>query len=184
MELGLIRGTVQLQPHQPMWQHNARETIAILKKVLGDTAVDIQHIGSTAIGTISAKPIIDLVVGLRDKDEVLAKTDALKAVGVIFRGEDHPGQLLFVMGDFEKDTRTHHIHAVIWNGTEWNNYLNFRDYLNANPDKAQEYDALKRSLAEHFAEERGKYTAGKQTMIDRFLAEALVWRQKQSSVSV
>lgn len=50
--------------------------------------------------------------------------------GFVFRGEDVARQILFVMGDFEKDTRTHHIHAVKWNGTEWKNYINFRDYLN------------------------------------------------------
>ncbi len=177
MELGLKRGAVQLHDHQILWEDIARETISVLKNVLGDIAVDIQHVGSTAIRKISAKPIIDLVIGVRNFEDIIAKTDALQATGVIFRGEDHPGQLLYVMGDFEKDTRTHHIHVVIWNGTEWNNYVNFRDYLNANPDKAQEYDALKQYLAERFAADRGKYTAGKQTMIDRCLAEAQVWRQ-------
>lgn len=95
---------------------------------------------------------------------------------IIFRGEDVKGQLLFVMGNFEKDTRTHHIHVVEWNGVAWNNYINFRDYLNAFPDKAQKYDQLKQKLSEEFADDRVSYTNGKQDLIDCFLNEVQEWR--------
>ena len=90
----------------------------------------------------------------------------------VFRGEDVEGQLLFVMGDFEKDTRTHHIHVVKWNGEEWNNYINFRDYLNCCPDKAMLYDACKKKLASQFPDDRRSYTAGKQELIECLLKEA------------
>ena len=179
MELGLKRGTVELMPHQKLWEENAAETIKALKSVLGEVAVDIQHIGSTSIRSICAKPIIDLVIGVRDFETIKTKINDLKAIGVIFRGQDHPGQLLFVKGDFEKDTRTHHIHTVIWGETEWENYVNFRDYLNTHPEKAAQYDALKRHLLRDFAEDRGAYTSGKQELIDRFLSEARAWRSAQ-----
>ena len=176
MGLGLKRGTVALQPHQVMWEEAAMETVAELKAVLAGAAVDVQHIGSTSIRSICAKPILDLVVGVRDFDDIKAKVDELEKIDVIFRGQDHPGQLLFVKGDFEQDTRTHHIHTVIYGGTEWENYLNFRDYLNAFPEKAAEYDALKSRLVRDFADDRGAYTGGKQELIDRLLSEARAWR--------
>ena len=119
-----------LAPHQEEWTQNAERTIQTLKRLLEPVAVDIQHIGSTAIPSIHAKPIIDLVVGVRNLGDIVPYVELLKQHDIVFRGEDVAGQLLFVMGDFEKDTRTHHIHVVRWNGAEWNNYINFRDYLN------------------------------------------------------
>ncbi len=74
--------------------------------------------------------------------------------------------MLFVMGDFEKDTRTHHIHAVKWDGTEWKNDINFRDYLNCHPDKTMIYYACKKKLALQFPDDRRSYTEGKQECIE------------------
>ena len=104
---GLKRGTVMLAPHQEEWTQNAKRTIQALKRLLEPVAVDIQHIGSTAIPSIHAKPIIDLVVGVRNLGDILPYVELLKQHDIVFRGEDVAGQLLFVMGDFEKDTRTH-----------------------------------------------------------------------------
>ncbi len=96
-----------LAPHQEEWTQNAKRTIQALKRLLEPVAVDIQHIGSTAIPSIHAKPIIDLVVGVRNLGDILPYVELLKQHDIVFRGEDVAGQLLFVMGDFEKDTRTH-----------------------------------------------------------------------------
>ena len=167
-----------LAPHQEEWTRNAERTIQVLNRLLEPAAVDIQHIGSTAIPSIHAKPIIDLVVGVRNLDDILSYIELLKQHDIVFRGEDVAGQLLFVMGDFEKDTRTHHIHVVRWDGAEWNNYINFLDYLNRFPDKAIEYDACKKELAAQFADDRGSYTTGKQKLIDRLLNEAHMWRSE------
>ena len=60
------RGTVYLEPHQSVWEKAAEETIRTLKSILGSVAADIQHIGSTSIRTISAKPIIDIAVAVND----------------------------------------------------------------------------------------------------------------------
>ena len=145
--IGLKRGSVELLFHQEEWDKNAENVILELKQLFGNAAVDIQHVGSTAIASIYAKPIIDIVIGLWNLDDISPYMKRLEEHGFIFRGEDVAGQILFVMGDFEKDTRTHHIHAVKWNGPEWKNYINFRDYLNFHPDKAMQYDACKKKLA-------------------------------------
>ena len=178
--IGLKRGTVRLLPHQEKWSREAEQTIRDLKKILGNTAVDIQHIGSTAVPLIYAKPVIDIAVGLYDVQDILPYEEELRKYGFVFRGEDVPGQALFVKGDFEKDFRTHHIHAVKWKGREWERYLDFRDYLNAFPEKAMEYDQLKRKLALQFSEDRRSYTeGGKQQFIEAMLGEARLWRLKQ-----
>ena len=174
--IGLKRGTVELLPHNPLWEDVAAETIKKLKSLLNDVAVDIQHVGSTSIQNICAKPIIDIAVGVNTLDSIKPYIELLKKNGIVFRKEDVKEQLLFVIGDFEKEFRTHHIHVVEWNSIAWNNYINFRDYLNAFPECAKEYDELKKKLALEFADNRGNYTAGKQEFIDRILKQAHLWK--------
>lgn len=179
--IGLKRGTVELEPHQKEWDKNAENTVRLLKQLLGDIALDIQHIGSTAICSIHAKPIIDIAVAVRDLNDILAYVEVLKQHNIIFRGEIVAGELLFIMGD--NYMRTHHIHIVKWNGTQWNNYINFRDYLNAYPEKAMMYDACKQKLAMQFSNDRKSYTAGKEEIIQHLLAEARIWKLKSTSAN-
>jgi len=177
--IGLKRGTVALMPHQEEWIQNAESIMEVLRQLLESAAVDIQHIGSTAIFSIYAKPIIDIVVGVRELNDILPYIELLQQHNIVYRGKDIVEQMLFVMGDFEKDTRTHHIHVVRWNGTEWNNYINFRDYLNCCSDKAMQYDICKKKLASQFPDDRVRYTTGKQELIDRLLKEAYLWSAKK-----
>lgn len=169
MSLGLKRGIVQLEPHDKQWDEAAIQTIKKLKSILGDDAIDIQHIGSTAIPVIKAKPIIDIVVGVTDFDKVMLHNEQLRQVGIFYRGSDVERQLLYVMGDMENDTRTHHIHIVKWNGTEWKNYIHFRDYLNDNENMALQYQKVKEELESKYADNRGLYTKGKKDIIDIIL---------------
>ena len=171
------RGTVFLEPHLTEWEIAAKEAIRTIKSILGDIAADIQHIGSTSIRTIRAKPIIDIVVAVNDYELILSKRDVLEKSNIVFRFDERPEQLLFVMGDFEKDTRSHHIHVVLYGSDEWNNYINFRDYLNSNIEAAREYEAVKLRLAEQYPDDRIAYTDGKQEVIDRLLADARVWKK-------
>ena len=169
MPLGLKRGTVHLEPHDKQWDEIAGQTIKTLKSILGDDAIDIQHIGSTAIPAIKAKPIIDIVVGTTDFERVMSHNEQLENEGIFYRGSDVEHQVLYVIGDMEKDIRTHHIHVVKWNGTEWKNYIHFRDYLNANENMALQYQKLKEELESKYADDRVTYTNGKQDMIDIIL---------------
>lgn len=175
--LGLKRGTVNLLPHQPSWDEKAKDTINLLWTVLNGTAVDIQHIGSTSIRYIHAKPIIDLAVAVCCLDDILPLIPKLEQIGVIYRNQDHPGQILFVMGDFENEIRTHHVHVVEINNPAWLNYINFRDYLNDHPLKAKQYDDLKQTLFQQHADNRGLYTAGKQELINQLLEEARQYKE-------
>ena len=169
MTLGLKRGTVQLEPHDKQWDEIAVQTIKILKAILGDDVIDIQHIGSTAIPAIKAKPIIDIAVGVTDFDRIISYNEQLQKEGIFYRGSDVEHQLLYVMGDVESDTRTHHIHIVKWNGTEWKKYIHFRDYLNDNENMALQYQRVKEELESKYADNRGLYTKGKKDIIDIIL---------------
>ena len=71
MMTGLKRGTVKLIPHQEEWDQNAKEMIGILFELLNDAAIDIQHVGSTAIQSIHANPILDIAVGVGELNDIL-----------------------------------------------------------------------------------------------------------------
>ena len=169
--LGLARREVRLVPHEEAWGENARRTIDRLRSIVGDAAIDMQHVGSSAVPDLLAKPIIDIAVGMRRPEDVLPFVPELERNGFLFRGEDVPGQLLLVRGDFEQDTRTHHIHVVTWDGKAWRDYVRFRDLLRSDPEKAARYKARKLQLAERFPHDRKRYTAGKNELIAQLLSE-------------
>ena len=182
MTLGLKRGTVELFAHEAQWEEEALRTIETLKAVLGDIALDIQHVGSTSVKSIKAKPIIDIAVAVCDFDAVLKKQAELETAGFYCRkhGEDLPEQLLFAKGSYYNgigDIQTHFIHVVKENSAEWRDYVNFRDYLNANAAAAKEYEDLKLKLAKERPLDSGRerYLAGKRDFVSYTLRKALVW---------
>lgn len=168
--IGLKRGTVVLKPHCDIWNEMADKMIDVLRGILQTAVTDIQHVGSTAINGLPAKPIIDLAVGAVNTEDIMAFVPQLQQYGIEFRGEDHPGQLLFSMGDFEEDIITFHIHVAAYSSDDWNNYIYFRDYLNSHPEAADEYLKLKEDLYRQFADDRKAYTAGKHSFIDKILS--------------
>lgn len=176
MSIGLKRGTVALEEHKIEWEISAQNMIKTIKNILGDDAIDVQHIGSTAIKNICAKPIIDIAVGVKDFNDVFKHNTQLKENGIIYRREDHPGQHLYVCTDEENDVQTHYIHVVAFESNDWNNYINMRDYLNFNKKKALEYSKLKMQSADKYPNDRIAYTNSKNEIIEEILVSANGWR--------
>lgn len=94
--IGLKCGMVKLLEHQMIWDKSAKDVIILLKSIWDKTAIDIQHIGSTSIPSISAKPIIDIVVGVASLEEAKLYLERLEQCGIVFRGQDVPKQLLLL----------------------------------------------------------------------------------------
>ncbi|MDD2214785.1 MAG: GrpB family protein [Oscillospiraceae bacterium] len=180
--LGLQRGAVRFQPPQPEWAAQAKLTIRQLQACLGPLALDIQHVGSTAIPGLMAKPILDIAAVVRDLAD-LQSPDCqarLQAQGFLLRPCDLPDQLLLARGDYSRPDgrQTHFIHVVPAGSLAWRNYLNFRDFLTAHPQARQAYQILKQQLADAHPDAggRGPCTAGKAGFIRQTLREALLWR--------
>lgn len=190
--IGLKRGTVKLCEHEKEWEIEAQNTIGRLKEILGDVIKDIQHVGSTSILTIKAKPIIDIALAVDDFDDILAYEKELKDAGFYYR----PGaqaslrnQLLFACGSYydgSGDLQTHFIHVVLADSMDWINYINFRDYLNSTPSVAKAYEDLKVSLAKQAPIDSGreKYTNGKHDFVAYTMRKALVRSYLGKTVSI
>ncbi len=168
--LGLERHTVILELHNAQWAERFAEEGLQLKAALGGD-VDIQHIGSTAVPGLQAKPILDIGVGVEDFDAAFAYIEPLEKLGYTFRGEQGiPRRHYFVKGPDEN--RTHHLHMLERTNTEWQSLLFFRDYLRAYPKALEGYQKLKARLAEEFPKNREAYTNGKHTFIQNILNRA------------
>ena len=177
--IGLKRGTVCLCAHEAEWEQNAAQTIMTLKEILGEVAVGIEHVGSTSVPRIKAKPIIDIAVAVHDFDDVLKRQPLLQSHGFYYRPKcDIRDQLLFGCGSYYNgtgDLQTHFIHVVKANSMEWINYINFRNYLNHTPSVAKEYENLKLALAAKAPVDNGReqYLKGKHDFIVATLRKAL-----------
>lgn len=135
---------------------------------IGKLAAAIEHIGSTAIGGIQTKPIIDMLIGLRALP-LQAAIEPLQKVGYEYvEGAGNEDRLFFKKGS----PRAFHAHVVLHDAAEWRRHVIFRDWLNLRSDWAKEYEALKVDLAARFPLDREAYTEGKTAFVERALAEA------------
>ncbi|MGD7043037.1 GrpB family protein [Jeotgalibacillus proteolyticus] len=145
MKLGLKRNEVKLEDYTPEWKE---EFTRIKQEIMQNAAIEetrIEHIGSTAIKGMAAKPVLDMVVGVNDiqnvEDDLFA---GLKLAGFLRLKVERPNEI--VLAKFSNETyekKTHYIHLVEFQEEFWNNLLFFRDYLNSNELARKKYLEIK-----------------------------------------
>src|SRR5919202_662499 len=126
--LGLRRGAVQVVPYTPTWVTLFQSERARLQCALGSDALDIQHIGSTAVPGLAAKPILDLGIAVVAEAVVAVCVPRLTALGYTYRGYRGPDQGHF-FDQGPEQSLTHYLHLLLIDDPAWGNYLRFRDYL-------------------------------------------------------
>lgn len=168
---------IDIIPWDPEWPAKAnREMDRVSALLPSSEMIDIQHIGSTAILNMAAKPVIDIQIAVRSLETMKRiAIEALQKAGYVYWSENpDPTRMFFVKGmpPYGKQ-RTHHVHIVESTSREWIHKIAFRDYLIAHPALAKEYQALKISLASQYQYDREKYTDAKGEFIGRILKLAL-----------
>lgn len=138
----------------------------------------VEHIGSTAVPGLDAKPVVDLMAGVGDIRDADRCIRPLEGIGYSYWVEDpNPHHRLFVrFADAERASRTHNLHVVETGGEYWEERLLYRDYLRSHPQTAQEYTRLKHELAERFRVDREAYTRAKTSFVSAVLEQAKVLR--------
>jgi GrpB-like predicted nucleotidyltransferase (UPF0157 family) len=169
---------IVIVPSDPSWPAAFERERARLEPVLAPALVrPLEHLGSTAVPGLAAKPIIDMLAVVGDVDEVAVLVPLV--VGLGWCGAPEPGDV-----DGRRRSlcfpsvaqRTHHLHVVEERSDGWRGWLAFRDRLRSDPVAAEEYASLKRDLAlRHGADpdDRAAYRAGKADFIRRNTAAAL-----------
>ena len=163
---------VEIVPYDATWplrfEEEARHLHVVLRPWL---AGSIEHIGSTAVPGLPAKPVIDIMAAVESLDTSRPAIDALVDAAYCYAPyRAHAEHWFCKPSPF---FRTHHLHLVPAASRQWIEAIAFRDYLRAHAAIASEYAALKQDLAERYRTDREAYTVAKQPFIERILKRAL-----------
>ena len=175
--LGLDDGRVFLVGHDPAWASLYACEERLIRSAMQRLLVDVQHFGSTSIPGIRAKPILDLMVGVRCLSIVDRYRSLLGGIGYEYQADRQvPGGAFFAKGT----PRTHHLNVVEWNGWKWRQNPAFRDRLRNAPCLARSYEAEKMALASRYPGDRVSYTSAKADFIRRSIDASSLWDERQN----
>jgi GrpB-like predicted nucleotidyltransferase (UPF0157 family) len=142
-----------------------------VERVLGSLVVGVEHVGSSSVVGLLAKPVVDLAAGLAAEQELAPVVQALEADRWVYRGDaGDDGGHVFVL-DAPVGLRVAHLHLVNHDGTQWREYLNLRDLLRQDPSALRRYEDVKVRLAARYPNDRVAYTEGKTHVVGELLAE-------------
>jgi len=159
--------------YDPQWITNFNNEKQHLLNAIGEIAISIEHIGSTSVIGLSAKPIIDILVEVSDLALLDDKTPQLAALGYLAKGENGiAGRRYFQKGD---NLRTHHVHAFVSDDAHLVRHLAFRDYLISHPKIQNEYQVIKQQAAKLCGNKSERYMSLKNGFIQTHEPLAVHW---------
>jgi GrpB-like predicted nucleotidyltransferase (UPF0157 family) len=166
-------GPVEVLDYDPSWATRFLDYAARIQRVLGAVTVRVEHIGSTAVPGLAAKPVIDVQVSVPEVAELGLYKEALELLGFLHR--PHPENDEAREFFRPPGPRVVHVHVVGAGSVEERRYLLHRDFLRAHPSVASEYGALKRRLAGQLADARQEYQLAKDPFLKQMDRNANEW---------
>ena len=174
-----MENPVIIVDYNPQWPALYAEEREQILGAVGDIIAAIEHVGSTSVPGLGAKPIIDIMVGLHSLADAQKCMGPLAAIGYQYRPELEefiPERRYFNKGPVEAHR---HLHMVEVTSDFWKKHLLFRDTLRTHADVAEEYERLKRDLAARFGTDRTGYTDAKTSFIEAVIAKARAAKEAQ-----
>ena len=172
MRLGLNRDEVRLDDYTPEWSDEFERIRSSISENTNVTEDRIEHIGSTAVIGMNAKPIIDILVGVDDitnfNENIIS---GLKNIGFLRLKVQRPNEIVFAR--FTDETymvKTHYIHLVEYRKEMWNNLVFFRDYLNSNEYARLEYLMVKKDYLAESSTGVNEYTKHKEDFVKKIFS--------------
>jgi GrpB-like predicted nucleotidyltransferase (UPF0157 family) len=164
---------VGLSEANPEWVNKFEEAKTELENAIGQHVVSIEHMGSTSIPNLSAKPEIDILIGLEKLEDAEKCIEPLKAIGYPYykRFEENTPERRYFRKS-EGITPLVHVHMYEIESDFYKDHLLFRDYLRGNHEVAKQYEDLKKTLLESSEGDRSIYQSGKAEFIHRIVDEA------------
>jgi GrpB-like predicted nucleotidyltransferase (UPF0157 family) len=171
---------IRIVEYDSSWPATFEREATTIKRTLGSVAVRIDHVGSTAVPRMPAKPIIDINVSVRDVEAIDAYRQPLEALGYLFVPDPDPDFRDFhFFGKPATRPRSFHIHVCQVDSLHEKRHLVVRDYLRTNANEAREYASIKRSAAEQYPGDRLAYMAAKGPYIDALEQRAITWYESR-----
>lgn len=167
----------RLIPHDPSWKISYQTEATAIQCAFGKNIVRIHHIGSTSIPGIIAKPIVDILVEVKELGVVDTQEIHMAKIGYEAKGAYGIEDRRYFRKHDKKGTRTHHLHVFALNNSHVLKHIAFRDYLISHPEVAKEYSELKAKLAENSQ----TYQDAKEPFITATLKEALEWKTRREA---
>jgi GrpB-like predicted nucleotidyltransferase (UPF0157 family) len=172
MAIGKSRNPVELVPFDALWRAVFEEIANQLRISLSNCVLSIDHVGSTAIPNMLAKPFIDIDISVRDLNDIAPATDILLGLGYEPRGSRYDDDMwAFLMRNCPTGQR---VYRCPPDNPTHRKRLVFRDYLIAHPNTARQYANLKMRLASAFENDGDAYTAAKGSFIEDVVARAML----------
>jgi GrpB-like predicted nucleotidyltransferase (UPF0157 family) len=166
---------VHVVPYDADWPSRFQDIAIPIRRALGSVALRIDHIGSTAVPGLAAKPVIDVQISVASFEPLDNYRDPLQSLGYVFRA-DNPERTKRYFREAPTRPRTH-VHVRRFGSWGEQYALLFRDYLRGHPTQAQRYADVKYRLASQFAGDRHSYTDAKQPFVWEIMGAADTWSQ-------
>ena len=157
---------ITIEPYSPEWKTAFKKESSLLLRTIGEPNIVIEHIGSTSVEGLGAKPVIDIMIGLKDFRTANNHIKAIENLGYRYISEYE--NVMPYRRFFTKDSngkRTHHIHMVEIDTEFWSRHLKFRDQLRNNSNYKDQYYKLKLDLAKREWKDGNEYAAAKSEFI-------------------
>jgi len=167
---GLERGLVKLEPYDYNWLILFDKERELLSSQLKGLIINMEHVGSTSIEGLLAKPIIDIAIGVSSLDKVIKIREKVKGIGYLEVPVSIDGKHVFAKN--KENKITHFLHIMIYNQDLWRDQISFRDYLRSFPDAKMEYVKLKEELANKYPNDVVSYTNEKKEFVNNILKRA------------
>ncbi|WP_377273363.1 GrpB family protein [Peterkaempfera sp. SMS 1(5)a] len=167
---------IEIVPYDPAWPAMFARWGVALRAALGDAAARIDHIGSTSVPGLAAKPVIDIQISVASLEPPDAFLDPLTAMGFVYR-VDNPERTKRYFREPPKQRRTH-VHVRQLGSFSQQFPLLFRDYLRCHTSAATEYAAAKRHCAAKFRHDRPGYVQAKDAFVWDIIRHADAWAQR------
>lgn len=169
---------IEVVDYNPDWAFRFALEKRGLQQLLGSLAIRIEHIGSTSVPGLCAKPVLDIAIEVSDLTVLDSRREQFVKLGYLPKGENGiEGRRYFQKGG---DQRSHHIHAFLSGNEHLLNHLVFKAYLIAHPDIALQYGDVKKNAASHCDHDSRVYMAMKNTFIQTHLELARLWYKTQT----
>jgi GrpB-like predicted nucleotidyltransferase (UPF0157 family) len=169
---------VRIVDHDSAWAVMAEQELRRIQEAVADVAVRVEHVGSTAVPGLAAKPIIDLQLSVADMEPRERYVAPLERLGYLFVPAPESPDYHFFAKPPERP-RTYHLHVCETRGEHEFRHVAVRDFLRSHPDEAMHYAALKREVVARHPQDRLAYIDGKNSYVTALERRAVTWARSR-----